>query len=206
MTQKQETQQTRTGQTQAGQAQTGHVQGPRVVVMGVSGCGKSTIGALVADAMGAVFMDADSLHPLANIAKMAAGTPLTDEDRWPWLEIVGQELAAAGADGVVLACSALRRTYRDAIREKAPDTVFLHLSGTRAVLESRLEGRSGHFMPTTLLDSQLATLEPLDADERAAVVDIASSVPQIVSESVAGIARICAAAAAREAPRPAGRS
>lgn len=97
----------------------------RIIVMGVSGCGKTTIGDLVARELGVPFVDGDSLHPVENVAKMAAGTPLTDEDRWPWLATVGSKLAAAGDGGLVLACSALRRSYRDAIREQAPDTVFL---------------------------------------------------------------------------------
>lgn len=159
----------------------------RVVVMGVSGCGKTTIGDLVARELGVPFLDGDSLHPVENVAKMAAGTPLTDEDRWPWLATVGAELAKAGDGGLVLACSALRRSYRDAIREQAPDTVFLHLHGTKEVLGSRLEGRSGHFMPTTLLDSQLATLEPLEADEAGFVVDIAVPVDVVVASALADI-------------------
>ncbi len=148
----------------------------RIIVMGVSGCGKTTIGDLVARELGVPFLDGDSLHPVENVAKMAAGTPLTDEDRWPWLATVGRELANAGPGGLVLACSALRRSYRDAIREQAPDTVFLHLHGSKEVLRARTEGRSGHFMPPALLDSQLATLEPLDADEAGIVVDIAAPV------------------------------
>jgi carbohydrate kinase (thermoresistant glucokinase family) len=152
--------------------------------MGVSGCGKTTIGDLVARGLGVPFLDADSLHPVENVAKMAAGTPLTDEDRWPWLATVGSELAVAGSGGLVLACSALRRSYRDAIRAKAPDTVFLHLHGSEEVLGSRLEGRSGHFMPATLLASQLATLEPLEDDEAGIVVDIAGPVKPVVSEGV----------------------
>ncbi len=151
--------------------------------MGVSGCGKSTIGALVAHELGLPFTDGDSLHPMANIAKMAAGTPLNDDDREPWLEIVGKELAGS-ANGLVVACSALKRSYRDMIRVQAPDVVFLHLAGTREVLGARLEGRSGHFMPTALLDSQLATLEALDADERCVVIDISAPVPALVSDAV----------------------
>jgi beta-N-acetylhexosaminidase len=156
----------------------------RVVVMGVSGCGKTTIGDLVARELGVPFLDGDSLHPLENVAKMAAGTPLTDEDRWPWLATVGTELANAGDGGMVLACSALRRSYRDAIRQQAPDTIFLHLHGSKDVLSQRLEGRTGHFMPTTLLESQLATLEPLEADEAGFVVDIVSQVDEVVASTL----------------------
>ncbi|ALE07896.1 hypothetical protein AL755_15975 [Arthrobacter sp. ERGS1:01] len=151
--------------------------------MGVSGCGKTTIGALVANDLGLPFTDGDSLHPMDNIAKMAAGTPLDDDDRAPWLQTVGRELAGS-ANGLVVACSALKRSYRDAIREQAPETVFLHLDGSREVLGSRLEGRSGHFMPATLLDSQLATLEPLGADEAAVVMDISAPVEALVAGAV----------------------
>ncbi len=158
--------------------------------MGVSGCGKTTIGDLVARGLGLRFLDGDSLHPVENVAKMAAGTPLTDEDRWPWLATVGAELARAGSDGLVLACSALRRSYRDAIRAQAPETVFLHLHGSKEVLGSRLEGRSGHFMPAALLESQLATLEPLGADEPGVVVDIAVPVAHVVSDALEGLARL----------------
>ncbi|WP_458782094.1 gluconokinase, GntK/IdnK-type [Arthrobacter sp. D3-16] len=158
--------------------------------MGVSGCGKTTIGDLVARELGVPFLDGDSLHPVENVAKMAAGTPLTDDDRWPWLATVGTELANAGDGGMVLACSALRRSYRDAIRQQAPDTVFLHLHGSKEVLSQRLEGRSGHFMPPALLESQLATLEPLAADEAGVVVDIAAPVQQVVAEALAGIAAV----------------
>jgi beta-N-acetylhexosaminidase len=162
----------------------------RVIVMGVSGCGKTTIGDLVARELGVPFLDGDSLHPVENVAKMAAGTPLTDVDRWPWLGIVGAHLAQAGDKGLVLACSALRRSYRDAIRQQAPETVFLHLHGSEEVLSQRLEGRSGHFMPPELLESQLATLEPLAADEAGVVVDIAAPVQQVVAEALAGIAAV----------------
>lgn len=174
-----------------------------VIVMGVSGCGKTTIGDLVARELGVPFLDGDSLHPVENVAKMAAGTPLTDEDRWPWLATVGAELASAGEGGLVLACSALRRSYRDAIREQAPDTVFLHLHGSKDVLGSRLEGRSGHFMPAALLDSQLATLEPLEADEAGTVVDIAAPVNQVVAEALAGISAVAAVAGEPSATAPA---
>ncbi|WP_458113132.1 gluconokinase [Arthrobacter sp. R1-13] len=160
-----------------------------IVVMGVCGCGKTTIGSLVARQLGIPFLDGDSLHPVENVVKMASGTPLTDEDRWPWLAVIGSELAGAGARGVVLACSALKRSYRDAIRAYAPQTVFLHLDGAREVLASRLQDRSGHFMPATLLESQLAALEPLEPDEPGVVVDIAGSVDGVVTEALAGLSK-----------------
>jgi beta-N-acetylhexosaminidase len=181
--------------------------GPRIIVMGVSGCGKTTIGDLVARELGVPFLDGDSLHPVANVAKMAAGTPLTDEDRWPWRATVGSELAAAGSGGLVLACSALRRSYRDAIRDEAPDTIFLHLHGSKEVLKARTEGRSGHFMPPALLESQLATLEPLEADEVGVVVDIAGPVTQVMADALAGIATAAKAASGSPAVgSPAGTS
>jgi carbohydrate kinase (thermoresistant glucokinase family) len=169
---------------------------PLVIVMGVSGSGKSTIGALVADDLGVPFVDGDSLHPRANVLKMAAGTPLTDDDRWPWLAAVGGALAQAGAagEGLVVACSALKRAYRDAILAEEPATVFLHLSGSREVLASRMEGRSDHFMPVTLLDSQLATLEPLHDDEPGVAVDIAQDVPHVLAEAIDGIRLLTARA------------
>jgi gluconokinase len=160
---------------------------PRVVVMGVSGSGKSTIGALIADDLGVPFCDADVLHPRANVEKMAAGVPLDDDDRWPWLEIVGQRLAEGGSAGLVMACSALKKVYREAISREAPGVVFVHLGGTRQVLAARLEGRSGHFMPPALLDSQLATLEPLARDERGATVDIGAPVAAVVRDAVTAV-------------------
>ncbi|GAC1595413.1 MAG: glycoside hydrolase family 3 N-terminal domain-containing protein [Pseudarthrobacter sp.] len=170
--------------------------GPHIIVMGVSGCGKTTIGDLVARELGVPFLDGDSLHPVENVAKMAAGIPLTDEDRWPWLATVGSKLADSGSDGLVLACSSLRRSYRDAIRAKAPDTVFLHLHGSKEVLKARTEGRSGHFMPPALLDSQLATLEPLEADEVGFVVDIAAPVDDVVASALGNIAAVAPPAGA----------
>ena len=153
------------------------------VVMGVSGCGKSSIGAGVAAALGARFIDGDDLHPPANIAKMSRGQPLNDDDRAPWLALVGQALAQGNT---VVACSALKRAYRDQIRAQA-DTVFLYLRGQRETLLARMAARPGHFMPTSLLDSQLATLEPPAADEAHVVQDIVASPAQIIAGFLEGL-------------------
>ena len=149
-----------------------------VVVMGVSGSGKTTVGAALADALGLPFVDGDALHPAANVAKMAAGIPLDDADRAPWLDAVGAVLAAGP---VVVACSALRRVYRDRLRAAAPGLLLVFLDGSREVLAQRMAGRPGHFMPASLLDSQLATLERPDPDEHPVTVDIAAPVPDIVA-------------------------
>jgi gluconokinase len=136
-----------------------------VVVMGVCGCGKTTVGQAVADALGWHFLDADAFHPPENVAKMAAGTPLTDEDRWPWLDRLRDELRAIDARGesVVLACSALRSAYRRRLAQ-AGDVRFVYLKGDRATIAPRLVARAGHYMPASLLDSQFAVLEePTDA-------------------------------------------
>ncbi|MDO7883266.1 gluconokinase [Salinibacterium soli] len=158
---------------------------PLVVVMGVSGSGKSTVGALVADRLGIPFADADDLHPSANVEKMRAGHPLDDEDRGPWLVLVGDALAAARDTGLVMACSSLKRAYRDLIRDRAPETVFVYLHGSRELLVERMSAREGHFMPSTLLDSQLDTLEPPGADERSITVDV-SATPRELAEQIAG--------------------
>ena len=149
-----------------------------VVVMGVSGSGKTTVGAALADALGLRFVDGDALHPAANVAKMAAGIPLDDADRAPWLDAVGAVLAAGS---VVVACSALKRTYRDRLRAAAPDLELVFLDGSRELLASRMAARPGHFMPASLLDSQLATLEPPTADEHPVTVDVAVPVSEIVA-------------------------
>ncbi|MBA3909446.1 MAG: hypothetical protein C0524_06050 [Rhodobacter sp.] len=154
----------------------------RVVVMGVSGCGKSSIGAAVAARLGARFIDGDHLHPDANIAKMARGEALNDADRTPWLARVG---AALIADNTVVACSALKRIYRDQIRAAAgAEVVFLHLKGDREVLLDRVSNRPGHFMPASLLDSQLAILEDPQPDETHLTADIRSTPDQIVANAV----------------------
>ena len=155
-------------------------QPPQIVVMGVSGSGKSTVGARLAQTLGLPFLDADDLHPITNVDKMSAGIPLTDDDRWPWLATVGQAMAAASATGIVVACSALKRSYRDAIRAAAPHTLVVHLDGSRDVLVARLAGRENHFMPPALLDSQLEALEPLGEGERGIVISIDGTVDAIV--------------------------
>ena len=157
----------------------------QLVVMGVSGCGKSTIGKLIAIKYGAEFIDGDDLHPQGNIEKMSQGIPLEDSDRWPWLESIARELNTIGHG--VIACSALKRSYRSAILSVAPKTLFIHLHGSREVLESRLANRQSHFMPAKLLDSQLLTLEELDSDEPGFVVDIDKSEDEIVNEISAWI-------------------
>ncbi|MFI2566481.1 gluconokinase, GntK/IdnK-type [Paenarthrobacter sp. NPDC018779] len=154
-----------------------------IVVMGVAGCGKSTVGAAVAERLGAEFIDGDALHPRANIDKMAAGTPLNDDDRAPWLAKIGRRFSTSDAP-LVIACSALKRAYRDIIRSGDPSVAFVHLHGTRELLNERMNSRPGHFMPASLLDSQLATLEHLQADEEGVVVDIETPVQQIVDQSV----------------------
>jgi gluconokinase len=152
--------------------------------MGVSGSGKSTVGAALAGRMRVPFEDADDLHPSANIAKMARGEPLEDSDRWPWLELIGMWLVNH-ADGGVIACSALKRKYRDQLRHHSDNVEFLLLEGSREVIERRQAGRPGHFMPTSLMTSQFATLEPLAPDESGVVVDVDQSLDQIVEDYLA---------------------
>lgn len=160
---------------------------PLVVVMGVSAVGKSTLGHALGARLGIDFVDSDVLHPVANVEKMRAGVPLTDADREPWLDEVGRALANAAASGLVIACSSLKRAYRDRIRAEAPGTVFVHLVADVDVLARRIAERTGHFMPASLLDSQLATLEPLDADERGVVVDVAVPVADAVDRAIDGL-------------------
>jgi gluconokinase len=150
-----------------------------IVVMGVSGSGKSTVGAALAQRLGVPFADADAFHPAANIAKMAAGEPLTDDDRFPWLDAVGQWLADHD-DGGVMSCSALKRTYRDRLRSHSPQIELLHLTGSPELIARRQAGRPGHFMPSTLVKSQFDTLEPLEPDEHGIALDVGQSVDSIV--------------------------
>lgn len=150
-----------------------------IVVMGVSGSGKSTVGAALAQRLRVPFADADDFHPPANIAKMTAGHPLDDEDRRPWLETIGRWLADH-PEGGVMSCSALKRSYRDQLRRHCPDVRFLHLSGSPEVIARRQASRPGHFMPASLLASQFDTLETLDDDEHGIVIDIDQSIDSII--------------------------
>ncbi|PDT39547.1 MULTISPECIES: gluconokinase [Sinorhizobium] len=152
----------------------------RMVLMGVAGCGKSSVGAALATRLGAVYFDGDDLHPAANIAKMSQGIPLQDEDRWPWLTRVGEALAA-GTGPTIIGCSALKRAYRQHIENTAGGPVtFIHLAGTVEVIERRMKERQGHFMPAALLASQFAALEPPAPDENAISVDIDQPLEAVV--------------------------
>jgi carbohydrate kinase (thermoresistant glucokinase family) len=141
--------------------------------MGVSGCGKSTVGHQVASRLGLRYVEGDELHPPGNVALMAAGTPLTDEDRKAWLDALAEVLQRASAPGVVVSCSALKRAYRDRLRMAAPGLRLVHLMGAPALLAERLRARSGHYMPASLLASQLSTLQMPEADEHAFTLDVA---------------------------------
>lgn len=159
--------------------------GPIIVVMGVTGAGKTTVGRALAERFGLDFVDGDDLHPEANVAKMASGRPLDDADRAPWLARIAAWIEARRREGrgAVVACSALRRRYRDVLRADGKDVTFLLLHGESALLAERMAARQGHFMPPGLLDSQLATLELPEADEPVVVVGIAAPVDAIVAEA-----------------------
>ncbi|MER5430337.1 gluconokinase [Streptomyces sp. NPDC002588] len=155
-----------------------------VAVMGVAGTGKTTIGTLLAARLGVPYAEGDDFHPQANIDRMSSGTPLEDADRWPWLDAIGAWAHERAGLGGVVSCSALKRAYRDRLRAAAPGLVFVHLSGDRALVEDRMAHRQGHFMPTALLDSQFATLQPLGPDEAGVVVDVSGS-PEEIGERAA---------------------
>ena len=155
-----------------------------IVVMGVSGTGKSTVGSALAQALGLRFVEGDDLHPESNVDKMAHGIPLTDDDRAPWLDRIAEELHRP----VVVTCSALRRVYRDRLRRAAPDLALVYLHGPRELLAERMGARPGHFMPTTLLDSQLATLEAPTPDENAIAMDVVLTPAEIVERVAARLA------------------
>lgn len=159
--------------------------------MGVSGTGKTSIGERLASTLGARFLEGDAYHPEANIEKMSAGVPLTDEDRAPWLETLARLVRAWDDDGVatVLTCSALRRRYRDVLRSAVapPRLVFVHLHAPFEVLEERMSRRAGHFMPPALLRSQFETLEPLEADEVGILLDVSADLDDVMSAALASV-------------------
>lgn len=159
----------------------------RLCVMGVSGAGKSVVGALLADALGVAFLEGDDLHPARNVRRMAHGIPLTDDDRRGWLTRIASRLAEArrAGTGLVVSCSALKRAYRDMLRSADPDIRFVHLTGDPALIAQRLSQRAEHFMPATLLGSQLATLEPPTPEEHAWTFDLADTPESIVAQIVA---------------------
>ena len=161
---------------------------PPLVIMGVSGTGKTVLGAQVADALDRRFVDADDLHSGENKAKMGSGVPLTDEDRAPWLDSVAIEAARTPAP--VIACSALKRSYRDLLRRSAPSLVFIHLDGPREVIADHLARRDHEFMSPDLLDSQLATLEPLAVEEAHATVDVDQSIPDVLNAILESVNRM----------------
>jgi carbohydrate kinase (thermoresistant glucokinase family) len=154
----------------------------KIVVMGVTGCGKTTVGAALAESLGIEFIDSDDLHSELNKKKMSSGTPLTDSDREPWLQAVSKALQSH--EKIVVACSALKKSYRSTILAGAPSTTFIHLSGTQELIFARLSERSHHFMPIGLLDSQFQTLQHLDDSEYGKDFDISKSIDEIVHEVV----------------------
>jgi gluconokinase len=158
--------------------------------MGVSGSGKSTIADHLAERIGWTFEDGDKFHPASNVAKMHAGQPLTDDDRWPWLRAIAAEIdrACAAGEQVVIACSALKRAYRDILVHGRKDIRIVFLDGSQQLIASRLAKRTGHFMPPDLLPSQFRTLEPPTADENPVTVSIAPSVEAIVDDIVRKLA------------------
>jgi len=157
-----------------------------VVVMGVSGSGKTTVARGVAVSMQWLFAEGDAFHPEANVAKMHRGVPLRDEDRWPWLRLIGDWMSVQEADGrsAVITCSALRRAYRDLLREGRPQVRFCHVTAPDALLEERLQHRAGHYMPASLLASQLAALEPLEPDEPGVVVSGEGTQTQVLAAAL----------------------
>lgn len=170
-----------------------------LVVMGVSGSGKSTLAAALAADLGLPMAEADEFHPPENIAKMASQTPLTDEDRWPWLESLRDWMSTQAATGSVITCSALRRSYRDVLRAAAGRVVFLHVDVEIPRLNTRLAHRSGHFMPPALLESQLSTLEALDPEEDGVVLANDTTVEDLLESARAWLrSNVCDSDSSRE--------
>lgn len=161
---------------------------PPLIVMGVSGCGKSSVGEALAAHFAVPYIEGDAIHPPANIAKMSAGTPLNDEDRWPWLDALSARLKAQAAQncGAIASCSSLKKSYRDRLQAgSGPQTRFIFLNCSRKTLERNQSARKGHFMPQSLLDSQLATLEPPHDEARAIVIDGNLSFDVVIQSIVA---------------------
>jgi gluconokinase len=161
--------------------------GRRWVIMGVCGCGKSTVGAALAQAFVVDFIEGDAYHPAPNVIKMSAGEPLTDDDRAGWLQALAREIAAARArgDGIVVSCSALKRRYRDLLRQADPELRFAHLQGPRGMIAARMQTRIGHYMPISLLDSQLRDLEPLQPGEAGLTLDATQPPDALVASIIA---------------------
>lgn len=158
-----------------------------VVVMGVAGTGKTTVGRLLAGALDVPYAEADAFHPPANVAKMSAGTPLDDADRAPWLDAIGAWAHRHEGRGGVVSCSALKHSYRDRLRAAAPGVFFVHLTGDRELIARRMAEREDHFMPVALLDSQFATLEPLEPDERGIVVSVAPGPEAVTGQALSAL-------------------
>ncbi|GIF07306.1 gluconokinase [Actinoplanes siamensis] len=152
-----------------------------IVVMGVAGCGKSTVGRALADRLGVPYAEADDFHPPANVAKMHSGVPLTDEDRAPWLAAIAASMTDGG---LVVSCSALKRAYRDVLRGGNPQAFFVHLVLSPETATARVSGRAGHFMPSTLVASQFAILEPLRPEENGVGIDATLGVDEIVAKVI----------------------
>ncbi|MBY3128758.1 gluconokinase [Rhizobium laguerreae] len=164
-----------------------------IIVMGVSGCGKSSVGEKLAEALHLAFIEGDALHPAANVEKMSKGIPLTDEDRMPWLDRIGEDIKASleKREGIIVSCSALKRLYRDRLRAAAGGNLFfVYLEGSRALLMMRMAERKGHFMPASLLDSQLATLEVPSGEPGVVTVDIDDTVEGIAATALKGLASL----------------
>lgn len=161
---------------------------PIYVVMGVSGCGKTSVGQAVAARLGLEFLEGDALHPAANVEKMAQGVPLTDEDRFPWLDRIGARIAEAGNHGLVVSCSSLKKIYRDRLRSFARKSLtFIFLKGSEELLTERMAARKGHFMPLSLLKSQLATLEDPTGEPDVITVDIAGTTQDVTARALEAI-------------------
>jgi gluconokinase len=161
-----------------------------VVVMGVSGCGKTTVAHGISAATGLLFAEADDFHSRASVEKMRAGIALDDDDRWPWLQDLAAWMAERAAEGrsTVIACSALKRVYRDVLASGPPSLDFVHLDGSAEVIRDRMASRAGHYMPASLLESQIATLEPLQPGESGIVLDVALPPAELVARAISGLA------------------